>query len=145
MVIQVSPSVSFEGGRMIVPRFITMSIVGENLMVLIIGGHFADKQLKKAPQVGQGAYSSRSRQNGLFPRDNTTQRNITYLSESAVKFQIHLIDFIDMALSLQRWGPGSYSECCVVQTRAGEGSGLYGDGIHLTVPQKGVVIRLQTG
>lgn len=38
---------------MIVPRFITMSIVGENLMVLIIGGHFADKQLKKAPQVGQ--------------------------------------------------------------------------------------------
>ncbi|ARW81944.1 hypothetical protein O23A_p1199 [Aeromonas salmonicida] len=44
----------------------------------------------------------------MFPRDNTTQRNITYLSESAVKFQIHLIDFIDMALSLQRWGLGHY-------------------------------------
>jgi hypothetical protein len=37
---------------MIVPRFITMSIVGANLMVLIIGGHFADKQLKKSPAGG---------------------------------------------------------------------------------------------
>lgn len=36
VVIQVNPSVSFEGGRMIVPRFITMSIVGANLMVLIL-------------------------------------------------------------------------------------------------------------
>lgn len=36
VVIQVSPSVSLEGGRMIVPRFITMSIVGANLMVLIL-------------------------------------------------------------------------------------------------------------
>lgn len=74
-----------------------------------IGGHFADRQIKKAPQVGQGAYSSRSRQNDLFPRDNTTQCNITYLSESTVRFQTYLIDFIDMTLSLQRWGAGSYS------------------------------------
>lgn len=52
VVIQVSPSVSLEGGRMIVPRFITMIIVGANLMVLIIGGHFADRQLKKSPAGG---------------------------------------------------------------------------------------------
>jgi len=91
-----------------------MIIVGANLMVLIIGGHFADKQLKKKPH-GRGKRSTQVEADGMTCSRETIPPSATLRTCQKTQWGFRLIWLILLIWHyLSRdGGPGSYSECSV--------------------------------